>query len=305
MYLIHLINRSDETMLPHLDVDQMKTFLAIVDSGSFTRAAEEVNKTQSAVSMQMKRLEEQLGRPLFSKDGRGTKFTRDGERLMDYARRIVSLSDEAVSAFTKPDITGTIRFGTPDDYAELFLPVILGRFARTHPQVTVDVECVPSSELVGYTARGEIDVAVVTFDCQAESTDVIRQEELVWTTSSRHAVHDLDVLPIAVAPAGCCWRKMMTDALDAKNRAYRVAYSSPNASTINTAVQQGLAVAVMPEICTRPGMRILTEADGFPKLGTFDIGLIYKPGRKNPAVEALAKHVREGLQSARFAIAAE
>jgi DNA-binding transcriptional LysR family regulator len=305
MYFIVSINWSDVIMMPHLDVDQLKTFLAISDVGSFTRAAEEVNKTQSAVSMQMKRLEEQLGRPLFSKDGRGTKFTRDGERLIDYARRIVALSDEAVSAFSKPDITGTVRFGTPDDYAEFFLPVILGRFARTHPQVTVDVECVPSADLMGRTARGEIDIAAVTFGCKAEATDVIRQEELVWTTSARHSVHDTPVLPIAVAPSGCSWRAMMTDALDAKHRPYRVAYSSPNASTINAAVQQGLAVAVMPEICMRPGMRILTEADGFPKLGTFDIGLIYKPGRKNPAVEALAKHVREGLQSARFSIAAE
>jgi DNA-binding transcriptional LysR family regulator len=292
-------------MMPHLDVDQLKTFLAISDSGSFTRAADEVNKTQSAVSMQMKRLEEQLGRPLFSKDGRGTKFTRDGERLIDYARRIVALSDEAVSAFTRPDITGTVRFGTPDDYAEFFLPVILGRFARTHPQVTVDVECVPSTELMGRTARGEIDIAVVTFGCKAEATDVIRQEELVWTTSTRHAAHELPIIPIAVAPNGCSWRAMMTDALDSIHRPYRVAYASPNASTINATVVQGLAVAVMPEICMRPGMRILTEADGFPKLGTFDIGLVFKPGRKNPAVEALAKHVREGLQSARFAIAAE
>ena len=292
-------------MMPHLDVDQLKTFLAIVDTGSFTRAADEVNKTQSAVSMQMKRLEEQINRPLFSKDGRGTKFTRDGEKLIDYARRIVSLSDEAVSAFTKPDITGTVRFGTPDDYAEFFLPVILARFARTHPHVTVDVECVPSSNLMERTKRGEIDIAVVTFGCRAEATDVIRQEELVWVTSARHAVHEQAILPIAVAPGGCSWRDMMTDTLDRLGRKYRVAYASPNASTINVAVQQGLAVAVMPEICMKSGMRRLTEAEGFPSLGTFDIGLIYKPGRKSPAVEALTKHINEGLQSPRFAIAAE
>ena len=292
-------------MLPHLDVDQLKTFLAIADTGSFTRAADEVSKTQSAVSMQMKRLEEQINRPLFSKDGRGTKFTRDGEKLIDYARRIVALSDEAMSAFTKPDITGTVRFGTPDDYAEFFLPVILARFARTHPHVTVDVECVPSIQLMERTHRGEIDIAVVTFGCKAESSDIIRQEELVWTTSARHSVHEQGVLPIAVAPGGCSWRQMMIDALDEKGRPYRVAYASPNASTINAAVLQGLAVAVMPEICMRPGMRILTEADGFPRLGSFDIGLVFKPGRKSPAVEALTKHVKEGLQSSRFAIAAE
>jgi DNA-binding transcriptional LysR family regulator len=304
MYFMLPINWSDVIMMPHLDVDQLKTFLAIADAGSFTRAADEVNKTQSAVSMQMKRLEEQLGRPLFSKDGRGTKFTRDGERLMDYARRIVALSDEAVSAFSKPDITGTIRFGTPDDYAEFFLPVILGRFARTHPQVTVDVECLPSIELSGRTQRGEIDIAVVTFGNKGGS-DVIRQEELVWATSERHSVHNNAVLPVAVSPQGCSWRSLMLESLNNMERPYRVAYSSPNASTINTTVLQGLAVATMPEICLRPGMRVLTEADGFPKLGTFDIGMIFKPGRKNPAVEALAKHVREGLQSARFAIAAE
>jgi DNA-binding transcriptional LysR family regulator len=292
-------------MIPNLDVDQLKTFLAISDTGSFTRAADEVNKTQSAVSMQMKRLEEQLGRPLFSKDGRGTKFTRDGERLIDFARRIVSLSDEAVSAFTRPDITGTIRFGTPDDYAEFFLPVILGRFARTHPQVTVDVECVPSNELQERTKRGEIDVAVVTFGSNSGGDNVIRQEELVWATSERHRVHENAVLPIAVSPQGCSWRNLMIDGLNNMGRPYRVAYSSPNASTINTTVLQGLAVATMPAICLRPGMRVLTEADGFPKLGTFDIGMIFKPGRKNPAVEALAKHVREGLESTRFAIAAE
>jgi DNA-binding transcriptional LysR family regulator len=292
-------------MIPNLDVDQLKTFLAIADTGSFTRAADEVHKTQSAVSMQMKRLEDQLGRPLFSKDGRGTKFTRDGERMIDYARRIVALSDEAVSAFTKPDVTGTIRFGTPDDYAEFFLPVILGRFARTHPQVTVDVECVPSSDLQGMTQRGEIDLAVVTFGSNNGGANIIRQEELVWATSARHRVHENSVLPIAVSPPGCGWRNLMIENLQAMGRDYRVAYSSPNASTINTTVLQGLAVATMPEICLRPGMRVLTQADGFPHLGTFDIGMIFKPGRKNPAVEALERHVREGLESARFKIAAE
>jgi DNA-binding transcriptional LysR family regulator len=291
-------------MLPHLDVDQLKTFLAIADSGNFTRAADDVNKTQSAVSMQMKRLEEQLGRPLFAKDGRNMRFTRDGERLIEYARRIVALSDEAVSAFTKPNLTGTVRFGTPDDYASFFLPIILGRFARTHPQVTVDVECVPSLELIDQTKRGELDLAVITFDCNGHPADVVRQEELVWVTSERHSVHENAVLPLAVGSTNCCWRNLVVDALNEKGRAHRVAYASRNSQTINAAVLQGLAVAAMPEICMLPGMRILTEREGFPKLGSFDIGLIHKPGKKSPAVEALVKHIKEGLQSPRFAMAA-
>jgi DNA-binding transcriptional LysR family regulator len=284
-------------MVPHLDVDQLKTFLAIADTGSFTRASDEVNKTQSAVSMQMKRLEEQLGRPLFAKDGRGTKFTRDGERLIDYARRIIALSDEAVTSFTKPDLTGTVRFGTPDDYAESFLPLVLARFARTNPLVTVDVECLPSLILSERVKHGEIDVAVVTNEEGHEAEDLVRQEQLVWATSERHSVHMLDVLPLAVAQSGCCWRKMVINGLDEAGKAYRIAYSSPNSAAINAAVLQGLAISAMPEICLRPGMRVLTERDGFPMLGKFDIGLIYKAGRKSPAVEALARHVKEGLQT--------
>src|SRR5580765_4524993 len=107
-------------MIANLDVDLLKTFLAIADTGSFTRAAEEVHKTQSAVSMQMKRLEEVLSRPLFGRDGRAIRFTPDGERLIEYARRMVTLNDEAVSAFTQPELSGTVRFGTPDDYADRF-----------------------------------------------------------------------------------------------------------------------------------------------------------------------------------------
>jgi DNA-binding transcriptional LysR family regulator len=292
-------------MLPHLDIDHLKTFLAIADTGNFTRAGEEVFKTQSAVSMQMKRLEEQLGRPLFAKDGRGMRFTRDGERLIDYARRIVAISDEAVSAFTKPEVTGTVRFGTPDDYAEYFLPVVLARFAKTHPQITVDVECLPSSQLNERVARGEIDIATVTYECAVNGNDVLRQEELVWVTSERKTIHEQDPLPLAVAHAGCCWRKTMTEALTKRGRKWRIAYASPNSATINAAVLQGLAVSVMPLSFVRPGMRVLTAREGFPQLGMFDIGLIFKPGRKSPAIEALAAHIHEGLQTRHFSVAAE
>jgi DNA-binding transcriptional LysR family regulator len=291
-------------MIPNLDIDQLKTFLAIADVGNFTRAADEVNKTQSAVSMQMKRLEEVLGRPLFARDGRGSRFTHDGEKLIEYARRIVALSDEAVSAFTKPEITGTVRFGTPDDYADIFLPEVLARFNRTHPLVTVDVECYSSAVLSDRVQRSELDLSIVTFYGDRNG-EPVRREELVWATSARHSLHLLEELPLAVSHTGCIWRKLVVEALEKVGRKYRIAYSSPNSSTLNAAVMQGLAIAAMPEICLRTGMRVLTEADGFPKLGVFDIGLIRKPGKLSSAVEALARHVQEGLGSQRLMIAAE
>jgi DNA-binding transcriptional LysR family regulator len=284
-------------MIPNLDVDLLKTFLAIADHGSFTRAAEEVHKTQSAVSMQMKRLEDTVASPLFVKDGRMSRFTPDGERLVDYARRIVAMNDEAVSAFTKPDLTGTIRFGTPDDYAERFLPEILARFARTHPLVTVDVDCLSSGELFGRVRRSEIDLALITHGCDILTEEPVRREQLVWVTSMRHCAHLAEVLPLAVSHTGCGWRSKVLKALEKQNRKYRVAYSTPNSNAVNAAVMQGLAVGAMPELCVRPGMRILTEKDGFPALGSFDIGLVRKPGKANKAIEALARHVTESLST--------
>jgi DNA-binding transcriptional LysR family regulator len=284
-------------MIPNLDVDLLKTFLAIADNGSFTRAAEEVHKTQSAISMQMKRLEELLGVPLFAKDGRMSRFTPDGERLVDYARRIVAFNDEVVSVFTKPELTGTIRFGTPDDYAERFLPEILARFARTHPLVTVNVDCLRSGELFNRVKRSEMDLALVTHGCDIITDEPVRREQLVWVTSMRHCAHMAEVLPLAVSHTGCEWRGKVLKSLDMQGRKYRVAYSTPNSNAVNAAVMQGLAVGAMPELCVRPGMRILTEKDGFPSLGSFDIGLVRKPGKSNAAIDALARHVSESLSN--------
>jgi DNA-binding transcriptional LysR family regulator len=211
-----------------------------------------------------------------------------------------------VSAFTRPELTGTVRFGTPDDYADRFLPEILARFSRTHPLVTVDVDCVMSVYLYDRVKNGEIDVALVTESCNVEADEVFRTEPLVWVTSARHSVHLLDTLPVAVSHAGCEWRNTVTRALDDAARKYRITYSSPNSNAINAAVVAGIAVGAMPELCVRPGMRVLTEKDGFPPLGSFNIGIVHKPGRRSSAAVALAHHVGDSISNMpRMMIAAE
>ena len=147
-----------------LDTDQLRSFVAIVDTGSFTRAAERVNKTQSAVSMQIRRLEEQLGRPLFAKQGRGVRLTEDGEKLIDYARQMLQIEAAAFASVSRKALAGRIRFGIPDDYAESFLPEIVTRFARRHPLVELTVVCESSSCLAERVDGGELDMAVVS-DC--------------------------------------------------------------------------------------------------------------------------------------------
>src|SRR5947209_11705132 len=145
-----------------LDVDQLRTFIAIVETGSFTRAAETVHKTQSAVSMQMKRLEERLARPIFTRDGRTSKLTDDGERLLDFARRIVKLNVEAIAAFSDAELSGRVRLGVPDDYADRYLPDIMARFSLAYPRAELTVMCEPTVELVERIDRGELDLAIIT-----------------------------------------------------------------------------------------------------------------------------------------------
>ncbi|MFW6077245.1 MAG: LysR substrate-binding domain-containing protein [Hyphomicrobiales bacterium] len=282
-------------MIPNLDLDLLKTFIAIADTGSFTRAAEDVGRTQSAVSMQVKRLEEVVSRPIFVRDGRQNRLTIDGEKLLDYARRMVKLNDEAVMAFTRPELTGTVRFGTPDDYADRFLPEILARFARTHPLVEVDVECRNSEHLVQLARRGELDISLITSEFGGGATEIVRTEPLVWVVSQRHCPHLQPVLPIAVSQVGCAWRKMTMETLESLERPHRIAYASSNSNAVNAAVLSGLAVGVVPQICVRPDMRVLTEEEGFPSLGEFKIGLVRSPGKSSSPVEALANHIKESL----------
>src|SRR5215204_5911996 len=163
-----------------LDVDHLRTFLAIAETGSFTRAADVVHKTQSAVSMQMKRLEERLGRPIFSRDGRASKLTEDGERLLDYARRIVKLNVEALTAFSDAELTGRVRLGVPDDYADRYLPEIMARFSRAYPAVELTVTCEPTVELVARIAANDLDLAIITNAETNRPGDTFRREQLLW-----------------------------------------------------------------------------------------------------------------------------
>jgi DNA-binding transcriptional LysR family regulator len=280
-----------------LDVDQLRTFVAIVETGSFTRAAEVVHKTQSAVSMQMKRLEERLERPIFARDGRASKLTEDGERLLDYARRIVKLNAEALAAFSNPELSGVVRLGVPDDYADRYLPEIMARFSRVYPGVELTVFCEPSIDLIARLDANEIDLAIVTSCESYRASEIFRQERLLWVTSSRHSAHCDDPLPLALGRPTCDWRKAAMDSLDSLGRAHRLLFSSGNAGAISAAVLAGLAVSVLPTSGIRPGMRVLTPTDGFPELPPCRIGLLRNPHERSPLAEAMAGHIVSSLDN--------
>ncbi|QCI98649.1 LysR substrate-binding domain-containing protein [Agrobacterium larrymoorei] len=284
-------------MTAPLDIDQLHTFIAIVDSGSFTKAADRVFKTQSAVSMQMRRLEERLGKQLFAKDGRGNKLTAEGEKLMHYARRIIRLNNEAVAAFDDNRLEGTLRIGTPDDYADRYMPEIIGRFAKTHPNVELYIVCEPSVSLAEKMAKGELDIALVTHNPRARTSDIVRTEPLCWVASANHPLRDDVPVPLAVGRRDCHWRQLAASALDADGREYQVLFTSWSSTVIAAAVLAGMAVSVLPESTLRTGMRVLTSADGFPPLPPVQIGLMKRPGLSPSLMNAITDHITACLDN--------
>ena len=221
-----------DDMFPTLDPDLLRAFVFIAEDGSFTRAAQRVGRTQSAVSMQVQRLEAQLGQRLLSRNKGGTvQLTPHGQFLLARARDVLALNDEIWTSFRTPAMHGTVRLGTPDDYALRYLPQILMRFAESHPSVQVEVMCLPSSQLVERLRAGELDLTLCSEGHEPAGWPVVTlwRGPLTWITSVRHAPHRQDPLPVALAADHCSWRVAAVRALEGAGRRYRVAYQSGDA----------------------------------------------------------------------------
>lgn len=284
-------------MRGNLDSDLLRTFVAIADSGSFTGAAKAVSRTQSAVSMQIKRLEQTIGSPLFVRAGRSISLTTDGESLLGYARRILRLQDQALARLAEPSMAGRVRIGAPDDYVTQFMPGILARFAGSHPNVQVGLHCEPSAVLNNQLDSDELDLALVTTSPRYADSVAVRNEPVIWATSAKHEVHQEDPLRLALFQPPCILREWALSALDDIGRPYRVAYVSPSQAGLFAAVQAGLAVTPLGRSWMPPGFRELGAADGFPQLPNLGITLERSQHRRAPAVDALADHIIESLGS--------
>ncbi|MGI9354396.1 MAG: LysR substrate-binding domain-containing protein [Rhizobiaceae bacterium] len=284
-----------------LDIEQLKTFLAIVETRNFTRAAERVNKTQSAVSMQMKKLEDVVSKQLFIREGRGISVSPDGHRLISYALDIVEKSNEAITAFDDNALEGSVYLGTADDYAERFLPTVLAGFSQSNPLVDVNVVCENTFGLRQRIKAGELDAAIGTHNEVPNEpgarSELIRREPLLWVTSARHNIHTQTPLPLALGSPHCIWRKSAFEALKAQGRDHRILYTSFSATVVGSAVLAGLAVSVQPESALRPGMRALGAENGFPPLPECEIGLLRGTREKTPATEALVSHIKRSLEA--------
>ena len=248
--------------LPTLELDVLRTFVAIAETGSFTTAANLVFRTPSAVSMQIKKLEDILGRLLFTRDARSVTLTNDGEMLLGYARRLLAINREAVSKFVMPDIQGVVRLGSPDDYGERLLPSVLKRFAETHPSIAVDVTIDQSGNLKRRMAEGQLDLTLITA-CRSipQDAEVLLTEPVVWAGARGGCAHLKEPLPVSLWEEGCVWRANALDALGREGRNYRIAYMSAHTAGQRAAVLSDLAIAPLPRSFIGDGIVALFMPD--------------------------------------------
>jgi DNA-binding transcriptional LysR family regulator len=281
---------------PGLDPDLLRVFAFIADEGSFTRAAERVGRTQSAVSMQIQRLEVQLGQKLLMRSkGGSVQVTPHGQYLLERARDLLALNDEIWAAFRKPQVHGRVRLGTPDDYALRYLPQVLKRFADSHPAVEVEVQCLPSSELVPRIKGGELDLSLISEGHEPLNWPAVElwRGPLRWITSERHTPHRLDPLPVALAHDKCSWREAATRALDMTGRRYRIAYSSATQIGTHAPVMAGLAVTVSTISWLPEGLRVMRPDENMPVLPDFGILMLKSRTARQPVTDILATHIAE------------
>ena len=293
--------RPENASLPLLDTDTLRTFVAIAENGSFTRAAHQVFRTPSALSMQIKRLEETLGQSLFIREARRVSLTPEGEVLLGYGRRLLKLNEEAVGRFLAPSLEGSVRLGTPDDVGTRVLPQVLTRFARSHPAVQVNVNAGRSVDLLKRLDDGELDLALVTLghsDLSAKRGEVVHTEPLVWAGRDGGVAVQRSPLPLSLANHGCAWREMALGALDKAEISYRAAYNSEHCAGQEAAMQADLAIGPFPASLVQPPLRVLGPENGLPALGDYQIALVRRDG-SGPAAEALAEQVVQTFRERR------
>lgn len=279
-----------------LDLDLLRCFVTIAETGSFTRAGERLGRTQSTISLQVKRLEDQIGRAILARTPRSLALTPEGERLLGPARQLLRLNDAALAELFEPDITGRVRLGVPEDFATAHLPAVLAAFAEAHPLVELEVTCDLTLNLLDRFHAGAFDLVLVKRE-PSEALEGVRvwREPLVWVARDQLAASGLDCVPLVVSPEPCVYRKRAIAALEAVGRKWRAAYTSTSLAGSQSAVNAGLGITVLPREMVPPYLMAITDDPGLPPLPDTEIALIEAPGLSDTA-HRLALHIVAALE---------
>lgn len=284
-----------------LQLDWLRAFVATVDAGSLTAAGRQVHRSQSALSMQIAKLEQAVGRPVLLRTPRRLDLTPAGQELLAHARRLVALHDEAVQAMRHEVLRGRLTVGVPEDYAVPYLAPVLRDFAQRHVGVELTLVCQQSTALVPRVLAGEIDIAVVTRD-RAGRGQPLFDEPLVWAAPPRFEAWRSTPLPIVIYEAGSSARRAALQALKARRTPHRVVCESASPAGMLAAVEAGLAVALFTRCSVPPGYAVLGPRQGLPPLPRLPVVLLQsKAAAGMPAARAMAGQVLRTLGRGRAA----
>ena len=283
-------------MSQSLDIDLLRSFVAIAETGALGRAAARVARTPSALSMQMQRLEGVAGQPLLYRTGRGVTLTAAGERLLARAGELLRRHDEALAELRGEALAGVLRLGCPDDYAAAFLPALLRGFARLHPRVQLEVVCAPTPRLRELLARHALDLALVSLPEDHAGADAIRLEPLVWVAQRGFSAPAEDPLPLALGAADSLDHALPRALLDAAGRSYRVAYASSSLGGLVAMARSGQAVTVLTRAAVPDDLQVIDA--GLPALPRVAIVVAFDRARPAALAAAFADHVRRNLPAA-------
>lgn len=283
--------------MKNLPMDLLRSFVSVAQLNSITKAGELLGRSQPAITLQMQRLEELVDETLLVRNGKNMDLSEAGDRLYEYANQILSLNDLAVSEFSKSAVTGKIRLGIPSEFATVLLPKIVSRFAKAYPNVTLEVNCELSKNLLTKSGKASHDlILALQDDPNAKDSALVKTDPLVWVAGSDMTSQKVSVVPLIVASQGCIYRNRAIRMLDRSRQPWQIVYTNPDLTGIQYAIQEGLGVTVLAKSTVPDNLKILRPSPRFPELGDVGISLLFTGRhRKNEALQLLAEYLKTGL----------
>jgi len=269
------------------ETELLRVFVAVAETGGFSRAAERLNSTQSTVSHQIKRLELQASRVFLNRTTRSIALTEDGEIMIDYARKFLRLADDAQQRFSSPKLAGQVHLGASDDFATYSLPEILARFKRIHPDVRLNVDVGLSGNLVERLEAGDFDLVLGKRQVSDTVGEFVFREKLVWAAAHDYVLDADQPLQLAVYPKPCLYRSTAVDVLNRSRRHWNIMYTSPSLAGIRAAAIAGIAITPLAQNFVTPDLRPLEPNDALPELPEIEFALFRAKRVETPAAREL------------------
>ena len=279
-----------------LDIDLLRAFATVHQSGGFSQAAQILGRSQPAISLQIKRLEERVGNQVFERSAtRGASLTPVGLTLMEYARQIIDLHDEAMARMTLPSLKTFVRLGILEELGNYRLPAVLHSFSKVFPEANLQVQVKPSNNLVLELLQGRLDIVVIAAEADLPNSVPLWSEQLVWVASNAVPSSLRQPLPLVTLPDPCFYRKAAIKALSAVNQPWTTACSSSTMAGIRASVIAGLGVTVVGKSEVTEGLRILGPDSGLPRLSDAEVVIYCRNAAFENVGKALAAHVRKSI----------